>query len=410
MKIKLLILFLCFFTTIYGQTDHNKILLDSAKALFKSERNATQEELDKFNYDEIVSLLEQVIKVDPNNAEARYFLGHTYGRLNSRDGRGMIDMNLELLYKTSKQFEKVIELTPKYSGEIIALDPYSKLTSEWGSMAMSYLYNNKINLAVWAFKEGKKRGGFDDFILELNKNILDACSKNSILISLGDSFSIPLWYLQTVENYRTDVSIVDISLLNSVWYPTFLSNKKSISFDISNKELETIEYIKWVDSIVKIKDFSWTVKPTFYDQYLLRGDRIFLSLLKENKFQRDLFFTIGFIESQRLSLKNYLTSFFIVDKLSVFKKSPLPYKKYKKVISKNLKLSKLINKNSSDQLGLLDNLRYNLLTKIDELLNNNDKNNAKELLDLLSIYADDKKFPYQNKSIKKYIDYLREKI
>ena len=53
---------------------------------------------------------------------------------------------------------------------------------------------------------------------DFGMNYLSSVDKNGIIFVNGDNDTFPLWYAQEVENYRTDVKVVNMSYLTTDWY------------------------------------------------------------------------------------------------------------------------------------------------------------------------------------------------
>lgn len=56
-------------------------------------------------------------------------------------------------------------------------------------------------------------------------NYMAQCDKNAIIFTNGDNDTFPLWYVQEVENFRTDMRVVNYMLASGDWYVHQLGKK-----------------------------------------------------------------------------------------------------------------------------------------------------------------------------------------
>jgi hypothetical protein len=129
------------------------------------------------------------------------------------------------------------------------------------------------------------------------KAYLDSCDENAILFTIGDNDTFPLWYLQEVEDYRTDMKLINTSLFQTDWYIDQMKRKTYEADPIPSQlthdkykwgTLDVAYYIEEIfpqlkDSVVDIDYFmKWIESDNEVTQYDLDEDGIPEKILPTN--------------------------------------------------------------------------------------------------------------------------------
>ena len=247
-----------------------------------------------------------------------------------------------------------------------------------------------FTMAATDYKEHSRRGNYVAW--DYGYNLLNSCEPNAIIFTNGDNDTFPLWYLQEVEKIRTDVRVVNLSLLNTPWYIEQLINiepKLELQFknplldnDIykidNNYTLSTAEgyslcsqdfntitqYWDVLDCNLKIEDngiiknnFEFKL-PSYKRQVLRIQDYMILQIINDLYLKKPIYFAATVAETNQIGLNRYLEMQGMVYKIIPNKiDQSIPVKINYDKMKLNLTQSSLIDtiKTADDYLHAINN-------------------------------------------------------
>tara|TARA_B110000444_G_scaffold109939_1_gene103858 strand:+ start:239 stop:3190 length:2952 start_codon:yes stop_codon:yes gene_type:complete len=154
-------------------------------------------------------------------------------------------------------------------------------------------------------------------------NLLQSCGPNGVLFTNGDNDTFPLWYLQEVEKVRTDVAVVNLSLLNTPWYIKQWRDKRTkehlfISKSLTDRKVDqlTSSLQRWEkkkvtipvknDSLNKDGFIEWEMKPTYGGQALRVQDMMIMRIINDAAWNIPIYFAVTVSQQNRIGLDQYL--------------------------------------------------------------------------------------------------------
>jgi tetratricopeptide (TPR) repeat protein len=354
------------------------------------------EEFKKENYPKAIEILKSALKETPNDAEIFYYLGF-FTHYNAYDSRPLAGYDASYSNIVFDYLDKALELNPNYG------DATYFYSVECGAAAGREMKMGNNSSVKEYYQKAFDKGGFPEWAIEYGKSTLDLCEHNAILFTHGDFILNVCWYLQLCKSYRTDISVIPLTLLDRPWYAQKIKNNTlftKVDLNISDEQLIDMHPYKWDTTTISLdvpktlkekytlsQDYKmdWLIEPDYSSNRVvskinsekakprtfLSGQRaILVSIIETNNWSRPIYFANGFEKYFLAGLDDYLQNCGLASELLPFKTKDTEWQlnidKLDNFVFNN-KLSKLKSVLITDQprvsgiIGSYYNLYYDLI-------------------------------------------------
>jgi tetratricopeptide (TPR) repeat protein len=221
-----------------------------ATGRFATFKEKAIEQFENANYPAALECLRQALAESPNDAEIYYYLGY-YTHYLCYDSVPLTGFGREKSDEVLRYLEKAVELDPHLG------NAYYFIGAEYGARARDEMQEGDKAGVVEEFRSGRQAGGYPDWLVEFGRNMLRSCAPDAVLFTGGDADTNPIEYLQCVEGYRTDVTVIPLALLER---PSFVALLKrgapgivaSAPISWSDRQIAAMHPYKWKKNLVRI--------------------------------------------------------------------------------------------------------------------------------------------------------------
>lgn len=144
-------------------------------------------------------------------------------------------------------------------------------------------------------------------------NLLMSCDKDGILFTNGDNDTFPLWFLQEARGIRRDVRIVNLSLLNTLWYIKQLKDlEPKVPISYTHEEIETKlrhslnPFPKSFEYELPRADITVVVPGRDRKRAMRIQDQMVLNIVDSNRWRKPIHFAVTVSNDNLMGLQPYL--------------------------------------------------------------------------------------------------------